>query len=90
MADAPIVLVSNRGPVSFAVADDGSIVSRRGSGGLVAGLGALGEGGNATWVAAAFTEGDRKVAARGLDRGAGLPPPPARLPRRRPGATTTT
>src|SRR5215207_8727230 len=72
MADTPIVLVSNRGPVSFEVADDGRIASRRGSGGLVAGLGALGERGDATWVAAAFTDGDRKVAADGATEALGF------------------
>jgi trehalose 6-phosphate synthase len=58
--------------VSFEVADDGEIVSRRGSGGLVAGLGPLGETGDATWVAAAFTEGDRKVAADGATEALGF------------------
>jgi trehalose 6-phosphate synthase len=65
MADAPIVLVSNRGPVSFAIDDAGAVVARKGSGGLVSGLGPLGERGDVTWVAAAFSDGDRKVAAGG-------------------------
>jgi trehalose 6-phosphate synthase len=65
MADAPIVLVSNRGPVSFAFDEAGDVVARKGSGGLVSGLGSLGERGDVTWVAAAFSDGDRKVAAGG-------------------------
>jgi trehalose 6-phosphate synthase len=72
MADTPIVLASNRGPVSFRVGDDGEVVAHRGSGGLVAGLGALGERGDTTWIAAAFTDGDRKVAAGGPTSAAGF------------------
>jgi trehalose 6-phosphate synthase len=65
MPDAPIVLVSNRGPVSFAFDDTGGVVARKGSGGLVSGLGSLGERGDVTWVAAAVSDGDRTGAAGG-------------------------
>jgi trehalose 6-phosphate synthase len=63
-ADAPRVLVaSNRGPVSYRVADDGSLAARRGGGGLVSGLSALGaEAG--LWVCAALGDADRAAAAR--------------------------
>jgi trehalose 6-phosphate synthase len=66
MAQRPVVIVSNRGPVTFQVADDGSLTARRGAGGLVSGLGPLVAGTDATWIAAAMSEGDRRVAERGV------------------------
>ena len=41
MAARPIVIVSNRGPLSFRRGDDGELVARRGAGGLVSGLAPL-------------------------------------------------
>jgi trehalose 6-phosphate synthase len=63
--ESPIVVASNRGPVSFERGEDGKLVARRGSGGLVTVLGGVLERDDATWVAAAATEGDREVAPRG-------------------------
>lgn len=57
----PLVVVSNRGPVSFT--PDG--VARRGAGGLVNALGPAVEGSGALWVAGALSDGDRKAAAAG-------------------------
>jgi trehalose 6-phosphate synthase len=54
VADAPLVLVSNRGPVTFA--SDGEI--RRGTGGLVTALIGLATHRDVTWVASAMSEGD--------------------------------
>jgi trehalose 6-phosphate synthase len=62
----PVVVVSNRGPISFRVGDDGGLVARRGAGGLVSGLGPLVAGTDATWIAAAMSEGDRRAADRGV------------------------
>ena len=62
---APIVVASNRGPVAFARAPDGSIEQRRGVGGLVTAVGGALRGRDAAWVAAAFTDEDREQAARG-------------------------
>jgi trehalose 6-phosphate synthase len=53
-SDAPLVLVSNRGPVTFG--SDGEI--RRGTGGLVTALIGLATHRDVTWVASAMTEGD--------------------------------
>ena len=78
MAD-DLVVVSNRGPVSYGVADDGNLVARRGAGGLISTLGpalaaraarAAGapegrESRGDTWIAAAIGDGDRKAAADG-------------------------
>ena len=64
--DRPIVLVSNRGPVTFDAGPDGSLLARRGAGGLVSGIGPLVAGTDATWIAAAITDGDRAAAEQGL------------------------
>jgi trehalose 6-phosphate synthase len=60
MSDAtrPLVLVSNRGPVSFQ--DDGSV--KRGTGGLVTALTGLASHRDAVWIASALTDGDAKKA----------------------------
>ncbi len=61
----PLVIVSNRGPLSFAVGDDGTLAVRRGAGGLVTALGPAVAGTGATWVAAAISEADRRAAVEG-------------------------
>lgn len=61
-----VVVVSNRGPLSFSWDSDGSLVARRGAGGLVSSLGPLVAGTGAGWVAAAISDADREAAARGL------------------------
>ena len=54
MGTQPLVLVSNRGPVSFE--DDGSV--KRGTGGLVTALTGLASHRDAIWIASAMTDGD--------------------------------
>jgi trehalose 6-phosphate synthase len=66
MPERPVVIVSNRGPLSFRVDDDGSLRSKRGAGGLVSGLGPLVAGTDATWIAAAIGDGDRRAAEHGV------------------------
>ena len=61
-----IVVVSNRGPLSFTREDDGSLKATRGAGGLVSSLGPLVEGTGATWVAAAISDEDREAAREDL------------------------
>jgi trehalose 6-phosphate synthase len=51
--------------VTFERADSGALTSRRGAGGLVSGIGPLVAGTDATWLAAAMTDGDREAAAQG-------------------------
>ena len=51
---APLLLVSNRGPVTFD--DDGAM--QRGSGGLVTALTGLASHRDAIWIASALTDGD--------------------------------
>jgi trehalose 6-phosphate synthase len=59
---ARILVASNRGPVSFREEDDGTLSSRRGGGGLVSGLSAIGPDTNAVWVCAALSDADRRAA----------------------------
>jgi len=63
LGDRRLIIATNRGPVSFATASDGSLRPRRGSGGLVTALGHVGRHVPITWVAAAMSEGDRRAAA---------------------------
>ncbi len=59
MSDAPpLVLVSNRGPVT--IQDDGSF--KRGGGGLVTALTGLASHRDATWIASTMTDGDAEKA----------------------------
>jgi trehalose 6-phosphate synthase len=59
-----LIVVSNRGPITFARDDSASagLTAARGSGGLVTALGELGRHAPITWVAASLTEGDRDAA----------------------------
>jgi trehalose 6-phosphate synthase len=60
-----VVIVSNRGPVSFRRGEDGQLTARRGAGGLVSGLAPLVAGTDAIWLAAALSDADREAAATG-------------------------
>ena len=66
LANRPMVIVSNRGPVSFTLDDAGLPVAKRGAGGLVSGLGPLVRDTPTLWVAAAMTDGDAVVADAGV------------------------
>jgi trehalose 6-phosphate synthase len=66
MAQRPVVIVSNRGPLSFAVGEGGDLVAKRGAGGLVSGLAPLVIGTDSVWVAAAISDGDRQAADQGV------------------------
>jgi len=63
LGDRRLIIATNRGPVTFASAADGSLRPRRGSGGLVTALGQVGRHVPVTWIAAAMSEGDRRAAA---------------------------
>ncbi len=60
MPDSPLVLVSNRGPVTFEA--DGEI--KRGTGGLVTALTGLASYRDVTWIASAMTDEDIATAQR--------------------------
>jgi trehalose 6-phosphate synthase len=60
VTDARILVASNRAPVSF-FEEDGSLVPRRGAGGLVTALAPAVQSTGGLWVAAAMTDGDRRI-----------------------------
>ncbi len=61
-----MLVASNRGPVSYEVDDDGSLRAKRGGGGLVSGLSAIGPDADALWVCSALSDGDREAVRRGV------------------------
>lgn len=64
MDKAQILIASNRGPVSFSTADDGSLEHRRGGGGLVSGMSSVATEIDSIWVCAALSDADRRAAAQ--------------------------
>jgi trehalose 6-phosphate synthase len=63
-----LIVVSNRGPVSFGRGPGGERTARRGGGGLVTALRSLVSHHDVTWIASAITDEDRAVAAEGLQQ----------------------
>lgn len=68
---AEVLVASNRGPVSYEVLENGSLSAKRGGGGLVSGLSAIGPDAGSVWVCAALGDGDREAVRRA---GGGLLP----------------
>ena len=62
-----LVVVSNRGPVSYRRGENGERVARRGGGGLVTALRSLVSHHDVTWLASAMTDEDYAVAAESGD-----------------------
>jgi trehalose 6-phosphate synthase len=64
-----VLVASNRGPVSYGFAEDGSLTAKRGGGGMVSGmtsgLSSIAADGGALWVCAAMSDADRVAARRG-------------------------
>jgi trehalose 6-phosphate synthase len=63
---ARVLVASNRGPVSYDLGHGGELTSRRGGGGLVSGLSAIGSDAGAVWVCAALSDGDREAVRQGV------------------------
>ncbi|MEU0370100.1 trehalose-6-phosphate synthase, partial [Streptomyces sp. NPDC006283] len=63
---AQILVASNRGPVSYTLTEDGGLDARRGGGGLVSGLSAIGSDAQSLWVCSALSDGDRQAVRRGV------------------------
>ncbi|MGW0392315.1 alpha,alpha-trehalose-phosphate synthase (UDP-forming) [Streptomyces sp. NPDC003042] len=62
-----VLVAANRGPLSYALATDGTLSTRRGGGGLVSGLSAaLAQQPEALWICAALSEADREAVRRGV------------------------
>ncbi len=72
----PVLVASNRGPVSFSFAGDGSLTARRGGGGMVSGLmsglASVAADGEALWLCTALSDADRQAARKG-ERASGGP-----------------
>jgi trehalose 6-phosphate synthase len=68
----PIVIVSNRGPVTYRHDEHGELTARRGAGGLVTGLAPLVEGTDTMWIASALSDADREAARSGLAEAEGF------------------
>src|SRR3954454_13035271 len=66
-----LLVVSNRGPVSYERDVQGARVAKRGAGGLVNALRSLVEHHDVMWIASAMTDEDRVVAREG-DTAAGI------------------
>jgi trehalose 6-phosphate synthase len=65
MGEYQILVASNRGPVSFALRDDGGLSARRGGGGLVSGLSSVTDADtDVLWICAALTDADRAAVRR--------------------------
>ncbi|MET8451042.1 trehalose-6-phosphate synthase [Streptomyces sp. NPDC005209] len=61
---AEVLVASNRGPVSYEVREGGALHAKRGGGGLVSGLSAIGPHTDAVWVCAALSDADREAVRR--------------------------
>ena len=62
-----LIVVSNRGPVSYEREEDGARTAKRGGGGLVTALRPLVSHHDVTWIASAISEEDRRVAGSTID-----------------------
>jgi trehalose 6-phosphate synthase len=60
LTNRPLIIASNRGPVTFDVDEDGNRILRRGSGGLVTALSGLTQQVDATWISCARTREDSR------------------------------
>ena len=58
---AQVLVASNRGPVSYTVGEGGSLEAKRGGGGLVSGLSAIGSDADALWVCSATIQRGGKM-----------------------------
>jgi len=79
----PVLVASNRGPVSFGFAGDGSLTAGRGGGGMVSGLtsglAAVAGDSEVLWLCAALSEADREAARRGERAANGAGDAPVRM-----------
>ena len=62
MSRRKLIVVSNRGPITYVRGTDGQRLARRGGGGLVTALRSLVSHNDVTWIASAMSDEDRAVA----------------------------
>ncbi len=65
LAQRPLIVASNRGPVEYQMSPDARPEPRRGSGGVVTALNTLAQSAEFTWISSAMGEGDRVVSNSG-------------------------
>lgn len=75
MGEHPLIVASNRGPVTFTEIGNGQFSSRQGSGGLVTAISTVLQDQEAIWIAATMTSGDRERWAMARRRGEDVIPP---------------
>jgi trehalose 6-phosphate synthase len=63
LSERRLILVSNRGPVEYRVAQNGELQLNRGTGGVVTALRAISKNLELTWIASTMGEGDRLAAS---------------------------
>jgi len=68
LAERRLILVSNRGPVEYRVAQNGELQLNRGTGGVVTALRAISKYVEVTWIASTMGEGDRLAASSQVGR----------------------
>jgi trehalose 6-phosphate synthase len=78
-----VLVASNRGPVTYGRAEDGSLTARRGGGGMISGitsgLRGVPAGDGALWLCTALTEADREAARLGARSEGGPGDVPVRM-----------
>ena len=79
-AGRPLIIASNRGPITFQKERDGSFSSRKGSGGLVTAVASIARDIQPIWIAAAMGPEDRERAAVAEQAGERLIVPPGDNP----------
>jgi trehalose 6-phosphate synthase len=79
-----LIVASNRGPVSYSYAADGSLTRQRGGGGMVSGLtsglAAVAADGGTLWLCAALSEADRAAARQAAGPAGGAAGQPGEVP----------
>lgn len=68
----PVVVASNRGPLSFHFDDQGTPVPTGPAGGLAGTLQPLLEGSGSTWISSSMSDADQAAAEQGLMQGQGI------------------
>lgn len=76
----PLIIASNRGPVTFTHEGGDKFSSRKGSGGVVTAVSTIARDHQPIWIAAAMTEGDRLRARLAEQNGEALISPPGGRP----------
>jgi trehalose 6-phosphate synthase len=80
LSERPLIVASNRGPVTFTRERDGKFSSRKGSGGVVTAVSAIARDRQPIWVACPMGEGDRLRAELAEKNGEVVISPPGENP----------